>query len=323
MILVTGGAGFVGSNLIRKLNQQGETNILLVDDFTLGKKSKNLQDCVVSDYEDKDAFIDLLKCGCYDSIRLVFHLGACSNTTEWDGRYMMKENFTFSRDLYKFCVRRGVPFIYASSAAVYGGYSSTEELASKKDIFLEKAINERPLNVYGYSKLVFDQYVRANMRELKSLVLGLRYFNIYGPGEAHKGSMASVIYNFDQQIRATGTLNIFGSSHGYSGGEHERDFVHVSDAVDMTLWAAKLTPAASGIYNCGTGVARTFNELAGLVINFHNGGKIKYIDFPPELKNSYQPYTKASMIRAKNAGYSHRFKSMENGVKEYLTWLNS
>ncbi len=323
MILVTGGAGFVGSNLIRELNRQGETNILLVDDLTIGQKSKNLRNCVVSDYEDKDTFIDLLQSGCYDPIKIVFHLGACSDTTEWDGRHMMRENFTFSRELHKFCASRGVPFVYASSAAVYGGCSPTDGQSSKKDIFIENPINERPLNVYGYSKLMFDQYVRANMQERVNLVIGLRYFNVYGPGEAHKGSMASVIYNFDRQLKSTGALNIFGASHGYSEGEHERDFVHVSDAVDMTLWAAKLKPAASGIYNCGTGVARTFNELARLVVDFHKKGEIKYIDLPSELTDSYQPYTKASMTRSKNVGYSRSFKSMESGVKEYLTWLNS
>ena len=321
MILVTGGAGFIGSNLVRQLNHQGERNILVVDDLTEGKKSKNLFDCVISDYEDKDEFIALLKSGKYDQIRTVFHLGACSDTTEWDGRYMMRDNFRFSRELYQHCGKRDIPFIYASSAAVYGAPSPKASL-DLAELFDEIEANERPLNMYGYSKLAFDQYVRANAQERTNLVVGLRYFNIFGPGEAHKKSMASVVYNFNKQITSTGVIRVFRGSHGYPDGGHERDFVHVSDAINMTLWASKLAASGSSIYNCGSGVARTFNELALLVIDFHGKGKIDYIDFPEGLADSYQPCTKASMKRSKNIGYSNEFKTLETGVEEYLTWLN-
>jgi ADP-L-glycero-D-manno-heptose 6-epimerase len=322
MILVTGGAGFIGSNLVRHLNQQGERNILVVDDLTEGQKSKNLIDCVIADYEDKDEFIALLHSGRYESVTTVFHLGACSDTTEWDGRYMMRDNFKFSRELYQYCGARDIPFIYASSAAVYGECSPNAN-PNLTESFYEAEANERPLNMYGYSKLAFDQYVRANAHDRSNLVVGLRYFNVFGPGEEHKKSMASVVYNFDKQIRATGVIKVFRASHGYSDGCHERDFVHVSDAVNMTLWASKLTASASSIYNCGSGVARTFNELARLVLNFHGKGKIEYVDFPEGLSDTYQPYTKALMSRSKNIGYFHNFKTLETGVEEYLTWLNS
>jgi ADP-L-glycero-D-manno-heptose 6-epimerase len=322
MILVTGGAGFIGSNLIRELNHRGERNILVVDDLTEGQKSKNLIDCVISDFEDKEEFISQLQNGRYDHIKTVFHLGACSDTTEWDGKYMMRDNFRFSRELYQHCGTRNIPFVYASSAAVYGA-SSPDTCSNLTEVFDETEANERPLNMYGYSKLVFDQYVRANARDRKNLVVGLRYFNIFGPGEAHKKSMASVVYNFNKQINSTGIIEVFRASHGYPDGGHQRDFVHVSDAVNMTLWASELAPSASSILNCGSGVARTFNELAGQVVDFHGKGKIEYIDFPKGLLDSYQPYTKASMGRSKNIGYSHKFKGLELGVKEYLTWLNS
>ena len=321
MILVTGGAGFIGSNLVRQLNHQGERNILVVDDLTDGQKSKNLVDCVISDYEDKDEFMALLLGDKYNRIKTVFHLGACSDTTEWDGRYMMRDNFRYSRELYRYCSMRDIPFIYASSAAVYGAPSPKESL-ELTEVFDEIAANERPLNMYGYSKLSFDQYVRANAHDRANLVVGLRYFNVFGPGEAHKKTMASVVYNFNKQITSTGMIKVFRGSHGYPDGGHERDFVHVNDAVKMTLWASKLTASASGIYNCGSGVARTFNELAGLVLNFHGKGKIEYIDFPEGLSDCYQPYTKALMRRSKNIGYSDEFKTLETGVEEYLTWLN-
>jgi ADP-L-glycero-D-manno-heptose 6-epimerase len=323
MILVTGGAGFIGSNLIRQLNKQGEENILVVDDLTEGRKAKNLVDCVISDYEDKDSFINRLKTYCYQTIQAVFHLGACSDTTEWDGRYMMRENFTFSRELYKHCVEHDIPFVYASSASVYGAPYPNSNTSSEVEGFSENPQNERPLNVYGYSKLAFDQYVRANKHNRTSVVVGLRYFNVYGPREAHKQTMASVVYNFDKQIKSTGVVKVFRGSHGYLDGEHKRDFVYVADAVNMTLWASKLKPAASGIYNCGSGVARTFNELARLIVEFHGKGEIEYIDFPSSLLDSYQAYTKASMERSKDIGYSHKFKSLEMGIKEYLSWLNS
>ena len=305
MILVTGGAGFIGSNLVRQLNRQGERNILVVDDLTEGQKSKNLVDSVISDYEDKEEFIAILQGGKYDHIKTVFHLGACSDTTEWDGRYMMRDNFKFSRELYQFCGKRDIPFIYASSAAVYGAPSLNESL-NLTEPFDEIEANERPLNMYGFSKLAFDQYVRANAYDRTNLVVGLRYFNIFGPGEAHKKSMASVVYNFNEQITSAGVIRVFRGSHGYPDGGHERDFVHVSDAVNMTLWASKLAASASSIYNCGSGVARTFNELARLVVDFHGKGNIEYVDFPEGLSDSYQPYTKASMTRAKNIGSTLR-----------------
>jgi ADP-L-glycero-D-manno-heptose 6-epimerase len=325
VILVTGGAGFIGSNLITELNKKGLFDILVVDNLTYGEKSLNLSRCCIADYEDKDRFFTELDhfmnaktsyCGKLERISQVFHLGACSNTTEWDGKYMMDTNFRASRLLLEFCDKREIPLVYASSAAVYGSGSGT---------FDEAVGNESPLNVYGYSKLAFDQHVRAReIRRAKSnsTVIGLRYFNVYGPNEGHKGSMASVIYHLNKQLSSSDTVKLFAGSHGYASGEQRRDFVHVDDVVNLTIWAGGQPSSSSGIYNCGTGIAETFNTVGNVVVGFHGRGRIEYVQFPPELLPAYQANTKANMNRLREIGYVNSFKDVESGAEEYLTWLN-
>lgn len=317
MIVVTGGAGFIGSNLVHALNARGCDDILLVEDLSDGHKSLNLAGAGIADYLDKDECLRLLDSGreLAAGVEAVYHLGACSDTTEWDGRYMMRENFSFSRALFEHCQARRIPFVYASSAAVYG--TGRE--------FTESPDNERPLNMYGYSKLVFDQYVRKRLAAAPgaAVVIGLRYFNVYGPREQHKGRMASVAWHFHRQLAATGHLELFEGSHGYADGEQLRDFVHVDDAVAVTLWSAAQPPQASGIYNCGTGAAASFNAVARAVIDWHGRGHIVYKPFPATLLAAYQAYTQASLARLRAAGYAGSFRAVSEGVREYLRWLSS
>ncbi len=329
MILVTGGAGFIGSNLIAELNRRGLFDILVVDNLTCGEKSLNLSRCSVADYEDKDRFfaeIDAFMTSKngpnpkLEKISQVFHLGACSNTMEWDGKYMMDTNFRASRLLLEFCDRVQIPLVYASSASVYGasflGDSET----------LEDSVNEHPLNVYGYSKLVFDQHVRMNLigrTEKKATVIGLRYFNVYGPNEGHKGSMASVMYHFNKQLLSDGVVHLFKGSHGYDSGEQRRDFVHVDDVVNTTIWAVDQPSSSSGVYNCGSGIAETFNTVGNAVVEFHGRGRLEYVQFPPKLLSAYQANTQANMNRLREIGYVAPYKSVNNGIEEYLAWLNS
>lgn len=305
MIVVTGGAGFIGSNLVRGLNRTGVTDVVVVDDLSNGHKFKNLVDLEIVDYWDKKTLFDRLRAS---APRAVLHQGACAVTTEWDGRYMMAENYQYSVDLLDFCLEKGVPLIYASSASVYGS----------SDRFVETdASLERPLNVYGYSKLLFDRYVRAHAAAASSQVVGLRYFNVYGPGEAHKGSMASVVYHFDRELRATGEVRLFEGSGGYEAGEQRRDFVHVDDVVDVNLWFLEHAEK-NGIYNVGTGRSASFNELAGAIIAWHGRGSIRYIPFPEGLADSYQSYTEADIGALRAAGYGASFKDIRAGVEATL-----
>ncbi len=315
MIIVTGGAGFIGSNLIHALNARGRSDILLVEDLGDGRKSLNLADCRIADYLDKDRCLELLEAGRDFDVPVdsVFHLGACSDTTEWNGRYMMDVNFRFSRAMFDFCTRRAIPLVYASSAAVYGSTGR----------FTEAPECERPLNVYGYSKLVFDQYVRQRLPTCESPVFGLRYFNVYGPREQHKGRMASVVWHLNQQLAETGALRLFEASHGYAAGEQQRDFVHVDDAVAVTLWCGGQPAANSGIYNCGTGRAETFNAVARAIVEWHGRGQVEYIEFPPQLSAAYQAFTEADLSRLRASGYVDPFRSVARGVGEYLDWLHA
>lgn len=308
MIIVTGGAGFIGSNLVHEFNRRGRRDIIVVDNLTRGEKALNLADCVIADYYDKDDFITLIEADeGLGPVEAVFHLGACSATTEWDGRYMMRNNFEYSRALFHWCQDRRIPFIYASSAAVYGGNS----------VFTEHPEHERPLNVYGYSKLAFDQYLRRHMDDLAAQVVGLRYFNVYGPREQHKGGMASVVHHFSRQLRETGRVRLFEGSDGYADGEQRRDFVDVSDCVRLKLWLLD-HPEVSGIYNCGTGRARTFNDMAYAVIDWFGHGEIEYIPFPEHLKGRYQSYTQADLSHLRGAGCDLAFNDIETGVRNYL-----
>ena len=311
MIIVTGGAGFIGSNIVQGLNAKGLDDILVVDDLSDGTKFKNIVDARISDYMDKDDFLDSVLGGDFDDVAIeaVFHQGACSSTTEWDGQFMMENNYEYSKTLLHFCQAKKVPFIYASSASVYGGGS----------VFKEDLANEAPLNVYGYSKFLFDQYVRA--QTLTSQVVGLRYFNVYGPREQHKGSMASVAFHLNNQLLEKGEIKLFAGCDGYGDGEQLRDFVYVGDVVDVNLWFLD-NPAVSGIYNCGTGKSQPFNDVAKGVLDYHQKGSLSYIPFPEHLIGHYQSFTEADLTDLQSAGCTLTFKTVNEGVKCYMEWLN-
>ncbi len=308
MIILTGAAGFIGSNLLRGLNAAGYCDIVTVDDLTDGRKYENLAGGVFSDYVHYEDFLDRLERGDYppENIEAIFHQGACSTTTNWDGQYMMKTNYEYSKRLFHFAIKYQIPFMGASSAAVYGG----------KKHFSENDTEQMPLNVYGYSKWLFDQYVLRHLPEIKSAVVLLRYFNVYGPGEQHKGTMASVAFHMMHRLAETGKVTLFGAYDGYSAGEQTRDFVYVDDVVKLNLWCwQKKIP--NGIYNCGTSVARSFNDLAHLLISTHGGGELEYIPFPDHLKAAYQSYTCADLRKLKSVGYPLPWTSLELGVAKY------
>ncbi len=294
MIVVTGGAGFIGSNIVKRLNEQGKTNILVVDDLSDGTKFRNIADCEIMDYMDKQDFLEKIEEGTgseskgldgggfEEELEVIFHEGACSATTEWDGQFMMDINYEYSKSLLHYCIDQKVPFIYASSASVYGD----------GQIFSETREYEKPLNVYGYSKFLFDQYVRRLKPQIESQVVGLRYFNVYGPREQHKGSMASVAFHFNNQIKAGDVVKLFEGCDGYENGEQRRDFIFVGDVVDVNLWLFE-NPQVSGIFNLGTGRSQSFNDVAKAVIAWHDKGAIEYIPFPENLKGRYQSFTQA------------------------------
>ncbi|MED5536156.1 MAG: ADP-glyceromanno-heptose 6-epimerase [Pseudomonadota bacterium] len=317
-IIVTGAAGFVGSNLVKGLNRAGHTDILAVDDLTDGRKFCNLVGADIADYWDKDLLLERLKGGLEFTPRCVFHQGACSVTTEWDGRYMMETNYHYSKELLHYCLDENVPFIYASSAAVYG----------KNSTFKEEPNNEKPLNIYGYSKLLFDNYVRRNYLAWRTTayirepqVVGLRYFNVYGPGEAHKAEMASVSFHLNQQVMADGEARLFQGSGDYRDGEQQRDFIHVEDVVKVNLWLLE-HPEVHGIFNVGTGKASTFNEVADAVIAWHGRGRKRYIPFPKHIENAYQSFTQADITKLRSVGYDRSFLDIRVGVKSYLDALH-
>jgi ADP-L-glycero-D-manno-heptose 6-epimerase len=325
--VVTGAAGFIGSRLVAALNQAGVGEILAVDDLKNGAKSRNLATLEIDDYLDKREFLAQLESGHLDgAIEAVLHQGACSDTMETDGRYVMENNYAYSKALFDWCQDEEVPLVYASSAAVYGAGSE----------FGETRENEDPLNVYAYSKYLFDQYVRKRTDGFSALnggaqVAGLRYFNVYGPNEAHKGRMASVAFHAFNQFRAEGRVKLFVGSDGYEDGAQQRDFVHVDDAVSVNLWLLA-SRGVSGIFNCGTGRAQTFNDVAAAVINTVEGvdlsidelvekGFVEYIPFPPQLVGKYQSYTQADLARLREAGYEGVFRSVEEGIAGYVREL--
>ncbi len=320
--VVTGAAGFIGSRLVAGLNHAGIAEILAVDNLANGAKAKNLAGAEIEDYLDKREFLAQLETGRLDGgIEAILHQGACSDTMESDGRYMMENNYAYSRALFDWCQDEEVPFIYASSAAVYGPGGE----------FGETRENEAPLNVYAYSKFLFDQHVRRRIGSGGAQVAGLRYFNVYGPNEAHKGRMASVAFHAFQQFRAEGRVKLFAGSDGYEDGAQQRDFVHVDDAVSVNLWLLE-NRDVSGIFNCGTGCAQTFNEVAAAVINTVNGSDfsvdelvqknfIEYIPFPPQLVGKYQSFTQADLARLREAGYAGSFRPVEDGVADYVRSL--
>jgi ADP-L-glycero-D-manno-heptose 6-epimerase len=313
MIVVTGGAGFIGSNLIRALNQRGERNILLVDHLVNGRKMHNIADLDIADYMDKEEFMEKIGVAhFFDGVRAVFHEGACSATTEWDGRFVMMNNYDYSKRLLHWCINRNVAFMYASSASVYGDGNHG---------FRVDRNCERPINMYAYSKFQFDQYVRPLLGKTKSPIVGFRYFNVYGPREQHKGTMSSTAYHFNKQVIEHKKARLFEGSDGIADGEQKRDFIHVDDVVDVNLWFLD-HPERRGIFNVGTGRAETFNAVAQAVIDWHKEGTIEYIPFPEHLKGAYQNYTQADISGLREAGYDKDFLTVKQGVSKYLDWLN-
>jgi ADP-L-glycero-D-manno-heptose 6-epimerase len=311
-IIVTGGAGMIGSNIIKGLNDGGKNDIIVVDNLKDGQKFWNLTELNISDYFDKIDFLDKVRNKKeFENVEAVFHKGACSVTTEWDGQYMMENNYGYSKMLLHYCLERKIPFFYASSAAIYGDGS----------VFIEKPKNENPINIYGYSKYLFDQYVRQNKTSFESQVVGFRYFNVYGPQEQHKGSMASVAFHLNNQIQAGENPKLFESSGGYGDGEQRRDFIYVSDAVNINLWMME-HPEVMGIFNIGTGKSQTFNEVAESVIKYHGKGEIEYIPFPNHLKGSYQSFTEADLTKLRATGYDGSFNTVQEGIDEYMEWLH-
>ncbi len=311
MYIVTGGAGFIGSNIVKALNARGINDILVVDDLTDGRKCLNLSDADILDYTDKDAFLQRILAGDdIGPVKAVIHQGACSATTEWDGKFVMQVNFDYTKALLNWCVAHEVPFLYASSASVYG----------MGPVFREAREYERPLNMYAYSKFLFDCHLRPQLPGIHSQVVGLRYFNVYGPREQHKGSMASVAFHFNTQLHDSGRLRLFLGSDGFGPGEQRRDFIHVNDVVAVNLWLLD-NPQVSGIFNVGTGRAQSFNEVARAAIGFHGKGEIDYIPFPEHLKGRYQSFTEADISALRAAGYDREFMPVEVGVPSYLEWL--
>jgi len=313
VIIVTGGAGFIGSNIVKTLNQRGRTDIIVVDDLTDGKKFRNIADCDIADYMDQEDFLAAVKANDNfgTNIDAIFHEGACSSTTEWDGRYVMHNNYDYSKSLFHYCVAQNAAFLYASSASVYGGGS----------VFVEDRDNEAPLNMYGYSKFQFDQYIRQHIENVNIQVAGFRYFNVYGPREQHKGSMSSVAFHLNNQLNAGENPKLFEGTDGHYNGGQLRDFIYISDVVDVNLWFMD-NPKASGIFNVGTGKAQSFNDVANAVIAHHGKGHIEYIPFPDHLKGCYQSFTEANISKLRDAGYANDFKTVEQGVSEYMQALN-
>lgn len=315
MILVTGAAGFIGSNLVHALNERGERDLFLVDSLERGTKYRNLLGARFRDLVDKADFAAMLqrKDPALDAAQAVFHLGACSSTTEWNGRYLLENNYRYSKHVLSFCERRGIPLVYASSAAVYGATRT----------FREERENEGALNAYGWSKQIFDDHVRDRFDELKVPVVGLRYFNVYGPREAHKGPMASVVSHFYQQLRASGRVRLFGEHDGFAAGDQQRDFVHVDDVVQAHLFFLDArSDKARGIFNVGTGTARSFNAMAAAVMAHHGSGTVEYIPFPEQLRSSYQSFTQANLDRLRAAGFAWSFQPIEQGVASYCRWID-
>ncbi len=325
MIVVTGGAGFIGSNIVRGLNARGLDNVLVVDDLSDGSKIRNIESCQIEEYMDKDEFLERVNKGAeFGGPSAIYHQGACSDTMENDGRYIMETNYEYSKSLFRYCGEHNIPFIYASSASVYGG----------GDTFREGHQYEQALNAYAYSKLLFDRYVRKHRDLSQSQVVGLRYFNVYGKGEEHKGRMASVAYHFFNQYHDQGFVNLFAGSGGYADGEQLRDFVWVDDVVDVNLHFLE-HPEDGGIFNVGTGSAQSFNDVAATVLNTLEDqskttaqwvaeNKIRYIPFPDALVGKYQSYTQADLTELTMTGdYKKNFASVEEGVKAYIEELQT
>ncbi len=313
-VIVTGGAGFIGRNVIAALNERGVTDILLVDDLGHGPKWRNLLELDFADIMSIDEFRYNLRHDLLQQVDAVIHLGACSSTTETNADYLLDNNYRYSRELCQWCLDKDIRFVYASSAATYGdgslGYSDDLELLPRL----------RPLNMYGYSKHLFDLWVLHH--GLFDRVVGLKYFNVYGPGESHKGDMRSVVHKAWGQIRETGRVRLFKSYRPeIPDGGQTRDFVYVRDAVAVTLFFAA-DCEVGGLFNVGTGVARTWNDLATAVFAaMARPVQIEYIDMPPEIRDRYQYHTQAEIQKLRDAGYDAPFTPLEEGVRDYVAAL--
>ena len=304
MIVVTGGAGFIGSNIIKGLNDAGEAEILVVDNLSNGEKHLNLNSLSIADYIDKNDYLSNLDK--LQNVSTVFHQGACSSTTEKDGKYMMFNNYEYSKILLNYCLKNKINFIYASSAAVYGNGEKG---------FIEERESEYPLNVYGFSKFAFDNYVRRILPKAESQVMGLRYFNVYGPQENHKGRMASVAFHLFHQLQETGKMKLFEGSAGFN-----RDFIHVADTVKINLHFYE--SKTSGIFNAGTGKTRSFEDIATTLQHLHGSGELENIPFPEDLRGKYQEFTEAGLNNLRSAGFTEEFMSLEEGVRQYYQQLS-
>lgn len=312
MIVVTGSNGFIGSNLIKGLNKLGYKDIIAVDDHANAELKENIAHCDIENYLEIDEFLQEVQNKNFDGISLqaIFHQGACSNTMEWNSEYLYKNNLLYSKELLNLSKRSNTPLIYASSASVYGSGK----------VFDEKIENEDPINLYAYSKFKFDQIVRKELKENKTQIVGLRYFNVYGPQEQHKSNMASVAYHLHNQLKNNDEIKLFEGSDGYEDGEQRRDFIFVEDVVKVNLWFLE-NIEISGIFNVGTGRSQTFNDVANAVIDWNKKGKIKYIPFPEKLKGAYQSFTEANISKLREAGYKEEFLNVQEGVKRYLDTL--
>ena len=337
-IVVTGAAGFIGSNIVKGLNARGIDEIIAVDDLTQGDKFRNLADLRIADYVDAASFYSRFAAGDFAAVEAVFHEGACSDTMESDGKYMMQNNYTLSCELFDTCQRLGARLLYASSAATYGEPMSGPGSTSAPLPFRESPQFERPLNVYGWSKLLFDQKLRRELGQhfecSKHQAVGFRYFNVYGPREQHKGRMASVAFHQFNQFRETGKVRLFGDYGGYGPGQQKRDFVFIDDVVAVNLWFFD-HPGKSGIFNLGTGRAQPFNDVATSVVNALRSGQptldpcaaaaqglIEYIPFPDALRGKYQCFTEADLAVLRAAGCDHRFADVQAGVASYMARLS-
>lgn len=328
MYVVTGGAGFIGANIVKALNDRGINDILVVDNLELADKFRNLTDCEIADFIDKRDFIERIESGSITKkYSAVFHEGACSDTMEHDGLYMMNNNYEYSKKLLHYCQNKSIPYLYASSAAIYGS----------GNVFREERQYEAPLNIYGYSKFLFDQYIRRMQRNITTQVVGFRYFNVYGPREQHKGRMASVAFHHYGQYQDSKKVKLFEGCDGYGNGEQRRDFIFIEDVVSVNLWFMD-NPDKNGIFNVGTGRAQPFNDIAVTTVNSlrtQSGQNelglddmvkqniVEYIDFPDSLKGKYQSFTEADITSLRNIGYDKEFLTVEQGVKRYIDYLSA
>jgi ADP-L-glycero-D-manno-heptose 6-epimerase len=323
-IIVTGGLGFIGSNIVNFLNKKGINDILIVDNFNINSKFKNILDCQYNDLISISEFEIGMSNNFFKEYDIIIHQGACSDTMEVDGQYVFKNNYTYSRKLLEFCLYNNIRLIYASSAAVYGN--------SKK--FKEIVQNEKPINIYGFSKLCFDNYVRSKIPHNNTQIAGLRYFNVYGPKENLKGRMSSIIYQLFRQQQENKQMYLFGETKNYSAGKQERDFIYIDDILNFN-WFLINNPSVSGIFNAGTGEANTFFHVANSIFEALTNNKnnntrnieekqkpnIKFIKFPDKLIGKYQEHTKADINAIRKHGFNYHFPSISDSIKKYINYL--